>query len=85
MEDSGGDLMSSSQMLQLGIKQEAPNDGTTAMDGTELGLRKRAPDGEGCTTLLLSSADDRLHDRITAVKKRILEHKHLRLKSVKEK
>lgn len=73
-------------MLQLGSGIKAaevappPNDGIiAAMDGTELGMRKRTPD-EGSTTLPVD-----IHDRIAAVKKRILEHKHLRLKSVKEK
>lgn len=90
MEDSGQDLMSSGQMLHLGFKTE-PNDGTpqhilttTAAVIMDLdpvtSLRKRAPPDESG---VLVSGDAR--ERIAAVKKRILEHKHLRLKSVKEK
>lgn len=76
MEDSGQDLMSSGQMLHLGFKTE-PNDGKLPMDPIT-GLRKRAPDES-----VLATGDAR--ERIAAVKKRILEHKHLRLKSFKEK
>lgn len=72
MEDSGQDLMISSQMLHSDGAAVTMDDPSTG------GFRKRAPD-ESC----VSAGDAR--ERIAAVKKRILEHKHLRLKSVKEK
>lgn len=72
---------SSGLMLHLGASfKTEPNDGTATMEvDPNTGLRKRASD-EGS---MLVSGDAR--ERIAAVKKRILEHKHLRLKSVKEK
>lgn len=87
--------MSSRQMLQLGFKAEPNNDGTTPNSSSSSGStsssimdvqstttinRKRAPQhDEGGSS---SVVDPR--ERIAAVRKRILEHKHLRLKSVKE-
>ena len=67
-------------MLQLvGVKTE-PNDGiqatATAMDSSNTRKRGTADDPQG---------SESARERIAAVKKRILEHKHLRLKSVKEK
>lgn len=79
---------------QIALDKTEPNDGTRQQRSTQstdttitmdvhsnTGLRKRHATED--STSVVSTSDAR--ERIAAVKKRISEHKHLRLKSIKEK